>query len=152
MNSGDLTCVFGIVFLVASAICYAIAMGVGWALAVNVYPGTVLIWAAAIITSIPVLCILAVLRYGSYLECCGNSVSEAAANCVICIVMMSGVFEAVGGALFIANGALIKVPRVPAYGISAGVFGILAAFAFVISQCCWYHCLREMRKGAGNQS
>ena len=139
-------------FLVVSAICYAIAMGVGWALALNVYPGTPLIWAAAIITSIPVLCILVVLRYGSYLECCGNSVSEGAANCVICIVMASGFFEAVGGALFIAAGALISAPRVPAYGISAGVFGILAALAFIISQCCWYHCLREMRKEAGNQS
>lgn len=147
MSHRDCTCAFGIVFLVVSSICYAIVMGVGWALTLNVYPGTALIWAAAVITSIPVICTFVFLRYGRYLAC-SEVVSEAATNCVICIVMISGFFEVVGGALFIIAGVTISDRRVFAYGISAGVFGILAAFSFVISQCCWYHCLGEMRKAA----
>ena len=147
MSSGYWTCACGIVFLVASAICYAIAMGVGWALAVNVLPGTSLILGAAVVISIPVISVFVYCKYAEKIAS-SKVLSEAAANCVICIVIISGVFEAVGGALFIIAGVTISDRRVPAYGIAAGVFGILAAFTFVIAQCCCYCGFRESRKEA----
>ena len=108
---------------------------------------------AAIVTSIPVISVFVYCKYAKKIAF-SDVVSEAAANCVICIVMISGVFEVIGGALFIIAGVTIKESksksdlRVPAYGIAAGVFGILAAFTFVIAQCCCYCGLCESRKEA----
>ena len=103
-------------------------MGVGWALNQIVYPGSIT-GAGAIISTIPVFAvigfvIIVVIFRSDNVYCCAGS-------CTIILLLFAGVFECIGGILFIVAGVQAGDARVLAYGVSAGVFGILAGFS-----CC----------------
>ena len=44
----------------------------------------------------------------------------------------------IGAALFIAAGATLNEPNVLAYGVSAGVFGMIGGCCCTCSQCCCF--------------
>ena len=62
--------------------------------------------------------------------------------CLLGIEMVAGVIEMVGGTLFIAVSAILNDPNLLAYGVSAGVFGIIAGVTNILSRscCCAYDC------------
>lgn len=109
-----------------------ITIGIGWSLNRDVYTGNGLILAGAVITSIPVFsvlaCLCAFVKFGH-----DSPITAAASICAIVITISAGIFEFVGAILFIAAGATLRdEDKVLAYGVSAGVFGLIAAFT-----CCF---------------
>ena len=127
---------------------YAITMGVGWALNQNVYPGNSLVLGAAVVSTIPVF---AVLGY-TYLVCLfgKENAIEGIGGCVLIVQGVATVFEVIGGILFIAAGATLKEenPNILAYGVSAGVFGILAGITCCCAQSCCYMAVCGMKSGS----
>lgn len=116
---------------------YVVTMGVGWALNQNVYPGNSLILGGAVVSTIPVF---AVLGYAYSARVCGmdNALLESIGGCILVVQCAASVFEVIGGILFIAAGATLKEenPNILAYGVSAGVFSILAGITCCCAQCC----------------
>ena len=128
----------GILMAIFSFVFYAITMGVGWALNQNVYPGNSLILGGAVVSTIPVF---AVMAYAVVACMCNKDQCDAVqgiAACALLIQSVATIFEVIGGILFIAAGATLKDKNsdVFAYGVSAGVFGILAGITCCCAQVC----------------
>ena len=120
----------GAVSFAISFVAYTITMGVGWALDQQVFPNQPAIRAAAIMSTIPVI---AVMGYFILVAMCGSdNVNPCAALIMFSCVLLSGLFEFIGGIIFIAAGAQLDDKRLVAFGASAGVFGLIAGF----SCCC----------------
>ena len=136
---GDKTkcaCGLSAVLLVISWVCWVIMVSNGWKLYAMVYPENQLVYAAAIISSIPFYAValhfLCICPFGkSYLE------SNGVLGCLLVFEMLAGVTEIVGGIMFIT--ATLNDPNV--YGVSAGIFGIIAGVTNIIFQlrCCTHY-------------
>ena len=120
---------------IIAIICYAIVMGVGWVLATRESPGEPLILAGAIVSTLPALSLASYLCFAfTFFEACEDD------SCIkfgiLTIHSCAGLVQMIGAALFIAAGATLNEPNVLAYGISAGVFGMIAGSCCICSQCC----------------
>ena len=111
-----------------SFVAYIITMGVGWALS-GMVPTDLLIRAAAIVCTIPVLSVVAyavlVFLFG------GDYCKPLAGGCMLVCVFLAWLFELVGGIMFIVAGARSGDQQQLAFGVTAGVFSIVASFS-----CC----------------
>lgn len=119
-------------WFITSFISYVITMGVGWALDLQIYTGFVIILVktGAIISPIPVFAVLGYIILFVMIRT--DSDSCRAGCCATSCLLLAGFFEFITGILFIVAGALSGNSRVLAYGVSAGVCGILSGF----SCCC----------------
>ena len=128
MNTLGTICAIG--WFAVSFTFYVITMGVGWALDQMVFPNNTTIRAAAVISTIPVIAVIGyiiiIAMFGS------DNVNPCAGFCMIACLLLAGLFEFIGGIIFIAAGAQAGDARILAFGASAGVFGILAGCS-----CCW---------------
>lgn len=136
-NQGSL-CMCGIISFVFSFVAYVIVIGVGWAFN-QIYTGNSLILGSCIVTTIPVL---AIVGYLFALSQFGNDskVTAAAGLCAIVTVIIAGVFEVIGGIMFIVAGVQLKDESSQAfsYGVTAGVFGLIAGICCCCSVSCCY--------------
>ncbi len=120
----------GIISFNVSFVAYAITTGVGWTLDQQVFPDQPAIRAAAIMSTIPVC---AVVGYFFLFAACGSdNVNPCAGLIMFSCVFLSGLCAFIGGIIFIAAGAQLDDKHLVAYGVSAGVFGLIAGF----SCCC----------------
>ena len=55
---------------------------------------------------------------------------------ILSIQSCAGLVQMIGAALFIAAGATLNEPNILAYGVSAGVFGMIGGCCCIVSQCC----------------
>lgn len=136
------------VLFILWAVCWAIFMGVGYTLQHSIYPyndndmiklGFILSSYAGFAVGVYILCgctYFCCVKYNCY-----ESRSEVCeAICLACVLVMEifcvAILCIVGGAAFIAAGNALKDydPRVLAYGVSAGVFGILAGCSYMFCQ------------------
>jgi len=129
----------GIISFIFSFVAYVIVIGVGWALNQQIYTGNSLILGSCIVTTIPVL---AVLGYCFTLLQCGDDskVTAAAGLCALVTVIIAGVFEVIGAIMFIVAGVQLKDESSQAlsYGVTAGVFGLIAGICCCCSVACCY--------------
>ena len=139
LTEGQRKCAFrsSPVLLIIAIMCYAIVMGVGWVLAIRESPGEPLILAGAIVSTLPVLSLTSYLCFAfTFFEACEDD------SCIkfgiFTIQSCAGLVQMIGAALFIAAGATLNDPDVLAYGISAGVFGMIAGSCCIFSQCCCF--------------
>lgn len=136
-----------IVLLVISLVFYVIAMGVGWGFDQMAPPvaGTIPVRAGAIVSTIPVFAVVVLIFLACLLGL--DNVNAIATSCAIGIVLFAGVFEFVGGILFIVAGVQAGDPRALAFGVSAGVFSLLAGVTYcgTIATC---KCVCDSKKGA----
>ena len=120
-----------------SAICYAIVMGVGWALQ-RMVPNEQLILAAAILTTLPIVFTASYLLFTlKFLQSCSfdTRLKDYAKIFVFITELLAGILEIVGGVLFMAAGVdLRNQSNVLAFGISAGVFAIISGVACICAQ------------------
>ena len=129
------------ILLTMAIICYAIVMGVGWVLAIREEPGQPLILAGAIVSTIPVLSLVSYLCFAfTFSEACEDGFLVKFG--VLSIQSCAELVQMIGAALFIVAGATLNNPTVLAYGVSAGVFGMIGGCCCILSQCycCTYMC------------
>lgn len=122
---------------IIAIICYAIVMGVGWVLATRETSGEPLILAGAVLSTLPALALASYLCFAfTFLKACEDEDSYIIKFGILIIQSCAGLVQMIGAALFIAAGATLNDPNVLAYGISAGVFGMIAGSCCICSQCC----------------
>ena len=127
MNTFGFFC--AIFWFCVSLVCYIITMGVGWAVAQIDFPGSSTIRAGAIISTIPVVAVVGfIILVGVFGY---ENVNPCTGLCMVTLVLFAWVFEFIGRMIFIAFGAHQGDARVLAFGVSAGVLGILAGCS------CW---------------
>ena len=139
LTEGQRKCAFrsSPVLLTITIICYAIVMGVGWVLAIREEPGQPLILAGAIVSTIPVLSLVSYLCFAfTFSEACEDD--SYIKFGIYTIQSCAGLVQMIGAALFIAAGATLNEPNVLAYGVSAGVFGMIGGCCCIVSQCCCF--------------
>ena len=131
-------CGCSIIFFAISFIAYVITIGVGWSLNQDVYPDQSIIFGAAVVTTIPLFASIGFCCVLVYTTQEDSTIRCGAFGCLICILGFSGVFEFVGAILFIVAGAKLKDEdsKVLVYGVSAGVFGLIAALSCCCSALC----------------
>ena len=139
LTEGQRKCAFrsSTTLVVIATICYAIVMGVGWVLAIREQPREPLILAGAIVSTIPVLSLASYFCFAfTFFEACEDD------SCIkfgiFTIQSCAGLVQMIGAALFIAAGATLNDPSVLAYGVSAGVFGMIGGCCCICSQCCCF--------------
>ena len=119
-------------------------MGVGWVLAIREQPGEPLILAGAIVSTIPVLSLASYLGF-AFTFCKEHKDNSYIRFGIITIHSCAGLVQMIGAALFIAAGAnppastggFFQVDlNVVFYGLSAGMFSMIAGSCFIFSQCC----------------
>ena len=114
-------------------------MGVGWVLATRESPGEPLILAGAIVSTLPALSLASYLCFAfTFSNACEDGDSYIIKFGILIIQSCAGLVQMIGAALFIAAGATLNDPDVLAYGISAGVFGMIAGSCCICSQCCCF--------------
>ena len=136
------------VLFIIWAVCWGIFIGVGYTLEHSIYPnndndliklGYILSTYAGFAVGVYIIC------GGAYCCClkykCNESISNASEAIILaCALVMQilcvAILCIVGGAAFIAGGNALKEydPKVLAYGVSAGVFGILAGCSYMFCQ------------------
>ena len=135
-----------VLFFVFSSICYAVTMGVGWALQAIVYHrygGNNHVLVAVLVSFSAAFCFLVYFRW---VPLCKDCCSEKCSFYLILIVqVIIAVLELVGGGLFIAASTSLEDQDLLGYAISASVFRILSGCTFVIFQlcCCAYYYRKE---------
>ena len=138
--------VCAVLFFVFSSICYAVTMGVGWALQAIVYHrygGNDHVLVAIAVSTSAALCFLVYFRW---VPLCKYDCSEKCSFYFILIVqVIVVVIELVGGGFFIAASTTLKDKDLFGYAISASVFCILSGCTFAIFQlcCCAYYYRQE---------
>ena len=140
LTEGQRKCAFGssTVPLVMAIICYTIVMGVGWGVfAIQETPGEPLILAGAVVSTIPVLSLVSYLCF-AFTFCKEHKDNSYIRFGIITIHSCAGLVQMIGAALFIAAGATLNEPNVLAYGVSAGVFGMIGGCCCICSQCCCF--------------
>ena len=105
--SGENAFICGFATFVISFCAYVITVGVGWSLNQDVLPDKSLIMGAAIVTTIPVFAVMATCLLALWVGGENRAVG-ACARCSLLIILLAGVFEIVGGILFIVAGATLK--------------------------------------------
>ena len=130
-----------IILAVISAVCYAIAIGVGWAFQ-SMAPENELILAAAVVTTIPSILMTAfifcacIFRKSCSFDTVYMYILKECMKCpVFTIGMVAGLTEITGAVLFVVAG--INNPDILAFGVSAGVFGIISGLTCISTQFCW---------------
>lgn len=139
----------GSVMFIISTVCYIIALSVGWSLAKDVYPNDQLIGTAATVITVPLYSLVAIMIlyficiYIAVCCCPTVDLESKTINSGYCCTtvtlvlfeMLAGLFEIAGAVIFIVAAAKIGDPKVLAFGISAGVFGLLAGCSCCICEC-----------------
>lgn len=92
--------------------------------------GHELVAVGALVCIIPVFGIIGLIALAIAASC--ESVSQCALICMGILLVAAGVFDVVGGIFLIAGGAQAGNNVALAYGVTAGVFGILAGLS-----CCF---------------
>ena len=131
MNKGGLIGCSILLFAI-SFVAYVITIGVGWSLSQDVYPDQSSIFtAAAIITTISVFASIGFCCVLAYTTLEDSTIRNCAFVFFIIIFLIGSVFVSVGAILFIIFGAELNDgnSKVLAYGVSAGVFGLIAALS-----------------------
>ena len=130
-----------VILFVISAVCYAIAIGVGWAFQ-SMAPGNNLILAAAIVTTIPIILMTVFISFACmyHKSCSFDTVyMYILKECMKCPVFtigtLAGLTEIAGAVLFVVAG--VNNLDVLAFGVSAGVFGIISGFTCICTQFSW---------------
>ena len=126
----------GVLMFLISTVCYCVTMGVGWALSRNVVPDDHTALAAAVISTIPVFAVGGYIYFMMKFGGLGEEVKLGAFACLACIELCAGIFEIVGGLLFVVVGVETEDHRIKAFGISAATFGFCSA----CSCCCGLLC------------
>ena len=120
-----------------------IMMAFGWTLFAMTPHENQLVYAAVITSSIPAYTVILYFFYiCAYTDCKNWFRTQSVLRCLLGIEMVAGVIEFVGGILFIAASATLNDPNIFGYGVSAGVFGIIAGVTNILSRscCCAYNC------------
>ena len=136
-------CVSSAVLIVISLGCWVIMMAFGWLFFAMVPQENQLVYAAAIVSSIPAY---AVVLYFFYICAYGAKWfhTRSVQRCLLGVEMVAGLIDFAGGILFLAACATLDLndPYVLAYGVCAGVFGIIAGVTNILSRscCCAYNC------------
>lgn len=135
MNKGGFGCT--IAFFTTSFVFYIISMSVGWVLYRLVPPINNTILAGAVINTVSAISVfgyvILLVMFGS------GKVGKVPVAIMIGFVIIAGLLEFTGGILFIVAGAQSGDHGLIAYGTSAGVFGIFAAFSCWCSPfICWF--------------
>ena len=133
---------FGVLFVTSNA-CWVIMMAFGWIFFALLPQENQLVYAAVIVSSIPAYTVVLYFFYiCAYTDCKNWFRTRGALRCLLGVEMVAGVIELVGGALFIAAGATLNDPNILAYGVCAGVFGVIAGVTNILSRscCCAYNC------------
>ena len=139
MTEGERKCAFrsSSVLLTITTICYAIVMGVGWVLAIREQPVEPLILAGAIVSTIPVLSLVSYLCFAfTFHKTCKDGFCIKFV--IFTIQSCARLVQMIGAALFITAGATLNEPNILAYGVSAGVFGMIGGCCCICSQCCCF--------------
>ena len=130
-----------VILFVISAVCCAITIGVGWALQ-TMAPGNDLILAAAILTTVPIIFVTVFIPFACiYRKTCSFDAVHMyiLRECMKCPVFtigtLAGLTETTGAVLFVVAG--VNNPDVLAFGVSAGVFGIISGLTCICTQFCW---------------
>ena len=127
-----------IISIAVSIIAFCIVMAVGWPYTESVLPENDSVKAAAILATVPLFAIV-----GGILMC--GSLFSPEIKCTIyvgaCIVFFGAAIELAAGILFVVN--LGDDSRAMAFGVSAGVFAMIAALGCCIAACSCA-CLRKV--------
>ena len=151
-----------ILLLIISVAFYAIVMSVGWALR-SEHHGNSLISGGAVMSTISVILFVPtyIFYIGAFAGYCPTvAKSKTAVNFLLIFNMFGGLLGIIGGILFISAGATWNnQPNIPYlfpgatsdakilnYGLSAGVFGILAGCTFLCSRISCWICFMLMKK------
>ena len=156
-------CTVGMVLLAISVICYITVVGVGWADFNHVKDNETMvlsnhtedasrILAAAIVSTVPGLFLTAyvylILHYADVIAF--SDTGKAILTCVLTFEIFAAVIQIIGGIMFIYAGVIPLLDLGPnmkdlpqtfwqnvAYGVSAGVCGIIGGCAGFCSQVCF---------------
>ena len=118
-------------------------MAFGWAFFAVTPHKNQLVYAAVIASSIPAYTVVLYFFYiCAYTDCKNCFRTRGVLWCLLGIEMVAGVIEFVGGILLIAAGATLNNPNILGYGVSAGLFGIIAGVTNILSRSCYcaYNC------------
>ena len=139
----------GSITFVISTVCYIIALSVGWSLAKDIHPDDNLLDTAATVITVPLYGLVGIIvLYAHSIACavawsCTSKEKEEAETAIqgctavtlVIFEILAGFFEVTGAVIFIIAAVYIGDHRVLAFGISAGVFGILAGCSCCLCEC-----------------
>ena len=140
-----LACAVGVVLFIISLIYHVIVIEVGWALYTMLYWRPSLILAAAVLSSVSVIFVAIYLNY-ALMYCteiiAWSETGKAVLTCLAVLESFAGFIQIVAAILFIYAGFTLVGPNIFAYGVSAGVCGIISACTGFCSQpsCCTLLC------------
>lgn len=151
-----------ILLLIISVAFYAIVMSVGWTLR-SEHHGNSLISGGAVMTTISVIVFVPtyIFYIGAFAGYCPTVAnSKTTVTFLLIFNMFGGLLGIIGGILFISAGATwnnqpnipylfpagASDPKILNYGLSAGVFSILAGCTFLCSQISCWICFMLMKK------
>ena len=128
--------VVGVVLFIISLMCHVIVMGVGWAL----YLRHALSGCALVQSTVSVVFVALYLNY-ALMYCTDitawSETGKAIVTCLAVLEMFAGFIQILAAIQFIYAGFTFVGPNVFAYGVSAGVCGIIGGCAGFCSQVCF---------------
>ena len=124
--------IVAIVFLSISLISFLIVLGLGWYYNREIDSDDHIFTAGIAVTTVPIFALMVLgifLPLSAKLDC----LAVIFWVILVIIVISTGIFEIIGGVILLVAGGLGESSQAIAFGISAGVFGLVSGAAFFCS-------------------